>query len=295
MDQALQRVSKLRRQIQLISTPIEALTAASEAKKFEGAAKLVGESLKVCNEYSELYLEAVWVFGDLVKDIPAGRPKTVTDNGLNSGTEMQRKYARKFRKSVDREGIRPYIEKCNEEQVQASIVGCISCYDGGLNHRAQGSGENEWYTPIEYINAAHDVMGSIDLDPASSEIAQEKIQAGRYFSVENDGLVQKWHGNIWLNPPYSRDIIKKFIEKLLSEIFDGNVKQAVLLTHNYTDTGWFHLAEEAAQKICFTRGRIAFINGLGKVCQPTQGQAFFYFGKRHQRFSTVFSEIGFIR
>ena len=61
------------------------------------------------------------------------------------------------------------------------------------NHRAQGSSENEWYTPPECLKAVYDVLGSIDLDPASSDAAQKIVRAKAYFTKEQDGLKQDWH------------------------------------------------------------------------------------------------------
>jgi hypothetical protein len=78
-------------------------------------------------------------------------------------------------------------------------------YNGKKNHQLiHQSKSNEWYTPSEYIEAARLVMGSIDLDPASCEYANETVMAGEYFNKEDDGLSQSWFGNIWLNPPYGR-------------------------------------------------------------------------------------------
>lgn len=161
------------------------------------------------------------------------------------------------------------------------------------NHRAKGTGENEWYTPADHIEVARKVLGGIDLDPASSEIANQTVGAIRYFTVEDDGLSQPWSGRVWLNPPYSQPAIAQFAEKIVSEWESGNLTAAITLTHNYTDTGWFHRLANACRAICFTRGRIGFISPEGKKAAPTQGQTFFYFGDDAPSFCAEFQRIGF--
>ena len=41
---------------------------------------------------------------------------------------------------------------------------------------------DEWYTPAWIINAARRVLGTIDLDPASSAIANQTVQATNYYT-----------------------------------------------------------------------------------------------------------------
>jgi hypothetical protein len=81
------------------------------------------------------------------------------------------------------------------------------------NHRAQGTGENEWYTPARELEAARAVLGEFDLDPACSHRAQATVRAKKYFTVEDDGLAQDWHGRVWLNPPYEQPHIGPSGEK----------------------------------------------------------------------------------
>ena len=162
------------------------------------------------------------------------------------------------------------------------------------NHRAIGTGVNEWYTPETYIIAARDVMGGIDLDPASSEQANECVRAAEIFTIEDDGLMREWHGRVWLNPPYAQPAISYFAQKVAKEWNEGNIDSAIVLTHNYTDTTWFHGLANSCQAICFTRGRIGFLSPNGTKAAPTQGQAFFYFGEDVERFAAVFADIGFV-
>jgi phage N-6-adenine-methyltransferase len=166
---------------------------------------------------------------------------------------------------------------------------------GHTNHLANGTGENEWYTPPLYIDAAVAVMGAIDLDPASSLLAQRSINAAEFYDAEVDGLTQRWHGRVWLNPPYATELIPKFVAKLVDSYRRDEVEAAIMLTHAYTDTAWFHLAESAAERICWTRGRIGFVSPSGKIAAPTQGQAFFYFGDDADKFSAQFAPFGFVR
>jgi ParB family chromosome partitioning protein len=162
------------------------------------------------------------------------------------------------------------------------------------NHRAQGTGENEWYTPPQYLEAARHVLGGIDVDPATSALAQETVRAAAFFTTADNGLLHEWNGSVWMNPPYAQPFIQLFIEKLAMEVREGRTTAAIALTHNYTDTEWFHIAARACQAICFTRGRIKFVNPEGEEAAPTQGQAFFYFGDKVDYFADVFSQFGFV-
>lgn len=157
-------------------------------------------------------------------------------------------------------------------------------------HVAFNSGNNEWYTPSEYIEAARAVMGEINLDPASSEIANKTVKADHIYTVEDNGLEKPWFGNVWLNPPYASDLIGKFAEKVVNEL--GNIKQAIVLVNNATETEWFYGMVTNATAVCFPKSRVKFYTPDGKTGAPLQGQAIIYFGEFVNRFINVFDEKG---
>jgi phage N-6-adenine-methyltransferase len=156
------------------------------------------------------------------------------------------------------------------------------------------TGNNEWFTPPAFVDRARDAMRGIDLDPASHPHAQQWIAAAEYFTAENDGLAHDWRGRVWMNPPYASALISLFVEKLVAEYRKGRVSEAVMLTHNNTDTSWFHEAAGAATAFCFPKGRIGFIDTLGARNSPTQGQVFCYFGPEPRRFFDAFVGVGFL-
>lgn len=163
-------------------------------------------------------------------------------------------------------------------------------------HRAQALAENydgdEWYTPPAFIEAARELMGAIDLDPASCEAAQGVVQATEYFTKDDDGLTQAWHGRVWLNPPYSQPLIEQFTQHLTDQFDIGNTTEAVLLVNNCTDAGWFiDLARRFP--VIFTYGRAKFWQENQKTFATRQGQAIFYFGSQPERFVECFEKLAY--
>jgi len=159
-------------------------------------------------------------------------------------------------------------------------------------HIAHNSGNNEWYTPKEYIEAARIVLGCIDLDPASCEIANKVVQAEKYYTAENNGLSQHWQGNIWLNPPYAGELISLFCDKLKTHVANRDVKQAIVLVNNATETAWFHTLIGTASSVLFPKSRVKFYMPDGKTGAPLQGQAVVYIGENPAFFMETFKPFG---
>lgn len=177
----------------------------------------------------------------------------------------------------------------NEIITRASILHEIDLYKH-KPHVSNNSGNNEWYTPCEYIEAARKAMGSIDLDPASSDYANEIVKANVYYTIENDGLAHDWHGNVWLNPPYASNYVSRFIQKLLEQI--SNIHQAIVLVNNATETEWFCKLVSVSSAMCFLKSRIKFYMKDGLHGSPLQGQVAVYVGDNSEKFINIFKNLG---
>ncbi|GAC1589038.1 MAG: hypothetical protein NVS4B1_33340 [Ktedonobacteraceae bacterium] len=149
--------------------------------------------------------------------------------------------------------------------------------------------KNEWHTPSRFIDAVRIVMGSIDLDPASCEKANETVKAMKYYTKEQDGLSLAWHDNVFLNPPYSET--GKWIEKALQEYAKGNMYQAIMVVNATTDTYAFqHVAIESV--MCLVLGRVDFDNPFKESVRPRFPSVFIYLGPNKKKFVEVFSAFG---
>lgn len=177
------------------------------------------------------------------------------------------------------------VQVTEADSKQLGYVGSISSADKVK--------KDDWHTPAKYINAAREVMGSINLDPFSSVVANSQIQADNILTIADDAFTCSWgrHDTLWMNPPYSRGMAERAVVKSLEEKRAGAFNEAIVLMNNATDTVWCDLLFMNCSAFGFTRGRISFEdNGGKKQSSNTRGQVFFYFGDNAQKFLQVFND-----
>lgn len=157
----------------------------------------------------------------------------------------------------------------------------------------QDSGKTEYGTPTDIIERARNTMGDIDLDPASSEFFNKNVKALSFYSKKRNGLLQNWHGNVWMNHPYGKNN-KLWINKLINEYENGGVEQAFCITWASVGSSWFNGLLNYPQ--CFLYKRVNFIGLDGKPkTSPTKGSVITYLGPTPNLFKLTFAEIGAVK
>lgn len=134
-----------------------------------------------------------------------------------------------------------------------------------------------WHTPQDYIEAARLTMGEIDLDPASSALANEAVRAKAWYDEEDDGLVQEWTGRVFLNPPGG--LVKQFWNKLVAEWQSGRVEQAIWVGYSLQQLQTLQNANETTPldfALCFPKKRIQFIKPGVAKSSPTHANYICY-------------------
>ena len=150
---------------------------------------------------------------------------------------------------------------------------------------------DNWYTPQHIIDLVIQVLNQIDLDPCAE--TGKNIPASTHYTHTDNGLIQPWHGRIFLNPPYSEP--GKWITKLNKEIATGRVTEAIALVPGATDTNWLSPVLKT-QPVCFWKGRIKFLDTNYKPKLPArQSHVLIYWGDNSARFLEVFDAYGVVQ
>ncbi len=187
----------------------------------------------------------------------------------------------------------------------------------------------EWYTPSPYVEAARELMGGIDLDPASHEEANETIKAAHIWTAESNGLRQTWRGRVFLNPPGGKDddkagLVGLFWKKLLNEYYGHDfyrngaesVSEAIWIGYSLEQLQTLQCIDADRTPLdfpmCIPNRRIAFVENsakkvgrmakmiaAGKVpnekSQPSHANYVTYLGPNSGKFRQVFEQFGKVR
>ena len=93
------------------------------------------------------------------------------------------------------------------------------------------SNTDMWATPQDFFDMVSEEFGGFDLDVCAVE---GNAKCEKYFSPDDDGLKQEWHGKCWMNPPYGR-VIKDWMKKAYEESRKPDC-MVVCLVPSRTDT-----------------------------------------------------------
>jgi phage N-6-adenine-methyltransferase len=112
-------------------------------------------------------------------------------------------------------------------------------------------GSDLWSTPQEFYDRLHAEFG-FGLDACA---IAENAKCDRYFSPEQDGLVQDWgQANVWCNPPYSQ--VARWIAKAYEASKAGAT--VVALVYASVDTRWWQDFVAPYAEVRFPSGRLKF-------------------------------------
>lgn len=134
-----------------------------------------------------------------------------------------------------------------------------------INSLMFSSKKDDWETPQQLFDKLDDEF-NFSWDLAATK---ENSKCEQYIDKSDDSLSVNWSelvGNLWLNPPYGRQI-KKWVKKA-SET-DLKDSYLVMLIPARTDTSYWHDYIFGKAEIKFLRGRLKFeINGVPKDAVP---------------------------
>lgn len=126
------------------------------------------------------------------------------------------------------------------------------------SHQKTIGDTQSWITPQWVI----DDLGPFDLDPCACDPQPWPCAKEQWTQ---DGLERDWHGLVWLNPPFHRYQVSRWIQKLADH------KNGIALVHARTETKWFEPIWEAAESIGFLHDRIYFHNPNGEIALANSG------------------------
>jgi len=128
----------------------------------------------------------------------------------------------------------------------------------------------DWETPWSVVHAVAHLLNidRFDLDPAADP---DNAKADDYISLlhDRDGLAESWWGNVWLNPPYGREIGAWVAKAAWEATHNRKVNLVAALVTARTDTHWWHDHVSKASTVMLLKGRIRFVDAEASAPFPS--------------------------
>lgn len=155
-----------------------------------------------------------------------------------------------------------------------------------MNRRSTGQ-SHDWYTPSYIVQSVRNVLGEIDLDPASDDKANAGIGAKRIFTIADDGLKQDWISRtVYLNYPggktKGRSNAEIWFNKAVNELDKSNCN--VILWAGFSIDQLSIVPAIKYYPTCIFRQRIKWI---GAGSQPTHQNYFSLLYKKPVQYLNV--------
>ncbi len=128
-----------------------------------------------------------------------------------------------------------------------------------FTHVGNSSVHHGWHTPPALLEKLYEVFGAFDLDPCSPTTDKRRapVRARLHFTAEDNGLALPWMGQVFVNPPYGRQL-PFWTAKARGEVQDGRANMVIALIPARTDTRWWHRDIAGIADVLMLRGRLRF-------------------------------------
>lgn len=116
--------------------------------------------------------------------------------------------------------------------------------------------DDEYATPKDLLRDLDRAVGGFNLGAASG--AEDHYLIPNTLTKEDNALLHPWAGKVYLNPPYSRKLIPRFVKKAYTQATHGPAEVVVCLVPVRTSADWWQEWAMRATTICYIDHRLKF-------------------------------------
>lgn len=149
----------------------------------------------------------------------------------------------------------------------------------------------DYFTPLEIVDAAREAMGGIDLDAASHWAANRVHRIPDYFDVNRSAFENRWYGRVWLNPPYGDNA--PWFREIERFVASNDIEQLCLLSPvwAFTTTIARPIMQLSSAFVLLSPTPKFWGNAAGKT-GTNNPHGVLYIGHRIEEFLQAFSPFG---